>query len=40
MYSDIMDSVGFYGDYTAEIDGAVAEFGVHKYEDNCTEIEV
>ena len=31
---------GFYGDYTAEIDGAYAAFGIHKHEDNVTEIEV
>ena len=31
---------GFYGDYTAEIDGAATEFGLHKYEDNCTEVEI
>lgn len=31
---------GFYGDYTAEIDNATAVFGIHKYEDNVTEIEV
>ncbi len=31
---------GFYGDYTAETDEFVADFGIHKYEDNCTEIEL
>ncbi len=31
---------GFYGDYTAESDGAAADFGIHKFEDNCTEIEI
>ncbi len=31
---------GFYGDYTAELDGSAASFGIHKYEDNCTEIEI
>ncbi len=31
---------GFYGDYIAEIDGAGANFGIHKFDDNCTEIEI
>ena len=31
---------GFYGDYTAEIDDSAADFGIHKYEDNCTELEI
>jgi GH35 family endo-1,4-beta-xylanase len=31
---------GFYGDYVAEIDGSVADFGIHKFEDNCTEVEI
>ena len=31
---------GFYGDYTVEIDGAGANFGIHKFEDNCAEIEL
>lgn len=31
---------GFYGDYTVEIDEATAVFGVHKFDDNVTEIEV
>lgn len=31
---------GFYGDYTAEIDDSVADFGIHKNTDNCIEIEI
>ena len=31
---------GFYGDYTAEINGSAANFGIHKHCDNCTEIEL
>lgn len=31
---------GFYGDYTAEVEDATAAFGIHKFEDNCIEIEI
>jgi hypothetical protein len=31
---------GFYGDYTAEVEDATAAFGIHKFEDNCFEIEI
>lgn len=31
---------GFYGDYVAEVDSAAADFGIHRFDDNCTEIEI
>ena len=31
---------GFYGDYIAEVQDSVAEFSLHKFEDNCIEFEV
>ncbi len=33
-----IDFRGFYGDYIAEVDDSVADFGIHKFEDNTLEI--